>query len=538
MRVLIKKLVLKNFRAFDNVEFKFGPTSHIFGDNGKGKSSIAEGIVFALCGVNIYGSNHGLDKLIKIDAEPKVAEATVVVGVNGREYTVKRIAKVVKEPGKPEETKTEVFINGAKASSKAVLEKVLGRLDPKQFLLGFSPMYYDTLSSNELQKIVTSAIMPPTEAEILEQLTPEEKEILEQVDIRDSAKLKKELSGLEKKKFGLENQAELLKSQLAQLLEKEAPNASQDIKENLTALQRKRKELERSLGNPPTLEEINTARLKQQIEQLRKKYSSIKVAFKAGDTCPSCGQNVTAEAVARLEDNAEAQKKEIADAGKALRAELKAAEEKNAATRESYNKALEAWRDKQKELFKVDSEIKTLTKIAAEIESRESRQIEIKASLDNVKKEISNIENEIRDCKISLSALSAYNLKANELHAEKLKKHLGRVEIKLFDVVKSTGELVPTFKLLYESKPQQFLSTSEKVRVGLELAQMFRKLSGINIPCFIDNAECISRAAQYADSDTQYFLAWVVPGKNELEVVDPYGNKITETESIPEEKAS
>lgn len=37
-------------------------------------------------------------------------------------------------------------------------------------------------------------------------------------------------------------------------------------------------------------------------------------------------------------------------------------------------------------MFKVDSEIKTLTKIAAEIESRESRQIEIKASLDNVKK--------------------------------------------------------------------------------------------------------------------------------------------------------
>lgn len=99
------------------------------------------------------------------------------------------------------------------------------------------------------------------------------------------------------------------------------------------------------------------------------------------------------------------------------------------------------------------------------------------------------------------------------MHAEKLKKHLGRVEIKLFDVVKSTGKLVPTFKLLYESKPQQFLSTSEKVRVGLELAQMFRKLSGINIPCFIDNAECVSRAAQYADSDTQYFLAWVVPGK-------------------------
>ena len=212
--------------------------------------------------------------MIKIDAEPKVAEATVVVGVNGREYTVKRIAKVVKEPGKPEETKTEVFINGTKASSKAVLEKVLGRLDPKQFLLGFSPMYYDTLSSMNSKNCNFCNNALPTEAEILEQLTPG-KEILEQVDIRDSAELKKELSGLEKKKFGLESQAELLKSQVAQLLGKKRLMRPRTLKKTWQRCS-KRKELERSLGNPPTLEEINTARLKQQIEQLRKKYSSIK----------------------------------------------------------------------------------------------------------------------------------------------------------------------------------------------------------------------------------------------------------------------
>ncbi|HOV79878.1 MAG TPA: AAA family ATPase [Bacillota bacterium] len=537
-KLQVKKLRLKNFRNFDDIEFKFNLDNHIFGDNGTGKSSVAEGIVFALYGVNIYGSNHGLDKLIKTGAEPKVAEATVVVSVNDKEYTIRRIVRVVRESGKPEETKPEVFINGTKASSKAVQEKILGHFNAKQFLLSFSPMYYETLSSDELQKVVTSVIMPPTEAEVLAQLTPEEREILEQTDMRDHAKLKKELSELERKKFGLESQAELLKSQLAQLLEKEVPNASQDIKENLAALQRKRKELERTLGNPPTLEEVNTAKLKQQIEQLRGKYLKIKVAFNPGDTCPSCGQTVTAEAVAKLKESADAQKQEIVDEGKTLNAELKAAEEKNAAAKEAYSRALEVWKKKQEELSAVAREIEAITGIAAEIKSRESRQNEITASLEALGKEINSVKEDIQECKVLLGSLSAYELKKNELHAAKIKEHLDRVEVKLFDVVKSTGELTPTFKLLYDGKPQQFLSTSEKVRVGLELAQVFRKLSGINIPCFIDNAECISRAAQYADSDTQYFLAWVVPGKNELEVVDPYGNKITETESIPEEKAS
>lgn len=150
--MIIKSLKLINFRAFGERTFTFGPlNNNIAGDNGQGKSSIAEGIVFALYGVTIYGSNR-CDPLIKQGADK--AEAEIVISVKNRDRTIRRIKDIVK---------TEIILDGTKVSQKQI-EKILSGtpagLEMKQFMLMFNPMYHETVNNNDMRALITSLIIP------------------------------------------------------------------------------------------------------------------------------------------------------------------------------------------------------------------------------------------------------------------------------------------------------------------------------------------------------------------------------------------
>ena len=65
------------------------------------------------------------------------------------------------------------------------------------------------------------------------------------------------------------------------------------------------------------------------------------------------------------------------------------------------------------------------------------------------------------------------------------------VTISLFDVVKSTGEVKDAFKFTYNGRRYDRLSLSEKVRAGMELSELIKRLTGRNYPVFVDNMESI-----------------------------------------------
>ena len=79
--------------------------------------------------------------------------------------------------------------------------------------------------------------------------------------------------------------------------------------------------------------------------------------------------------------------------------------------------------------------------------------------------------------------------KKTELLAAKLQ--MNRVEISLYDVMKTTGEVKDVFKFTYGGRRYDRLSLSEKVRAGMELSELMKRLTGRNYPVFVDNMESV-----------------------------------------------
>lgn len=514
MNIEFKKLVLKNFRCFEHEEFNFHRVTHIFGDNGAGKSSIAEGIVFALYGTNIFGANR-TDPLVKQGSESEtVAELTLCI--DGKNRVIKR----VKTP-----KKIETFCDGIKVSSqKQLQEKILRGLDVKQFLIGFNPLFYDTLDTNSLRETFMSLVVPPSREEVLEQLTTEERRILGDAVYMDREKLKEELKAQEKKKDSLSAQVELLQKQIA---EKSASATSiengtemlNELKNKLAALQNKKANLEKVVGDPPVAPAYtDVTAIEEQINQARKSFLQFKAPnLKVGDKCPTCGQGVSADALKQLQTNLNAQRNKVIATGQALKVTLEEAKNKNDAIKKAYDKAFAEWQAKQAELAKLNNEIVQVNNEVTANDEREQDRKNLEADLAKKQDEIAELEKDLAARQNVIGSLNAYHIKMVELQTASLLKYLDHVSIKLYEVVKSTGEMSKTFKLLYDGKPAQFLSFSEKIRVGLELGHMFRQLTGVNIPLFLDNTESIGRPRQY---NTQSFYAWFVLW-NRLQIVNP-----------------
>ena len=69
---------------------------------------------------------------------------------------------------------------------------------------------------------------------------------------------------------------------------------------------------------------------------------------------------------------------------------------------------------------------------------------------------------------------------------------MNRASIKLYDVAKTTGEIKDVFVFTYDGKDYRWLSTSEKIKAGLEVSELLARLTCLEYPTYIDNAECIT----------------------------------------------
>ena len=58
-------------------------------------------------------------------------------------------------------------------------------------------------------------------------------------------------------------------------------------------------------------------------------------------------------------------------------------------------------------------------------------------------------------------------------------------------MVKSTGEVKDVFKFTFDGRRYDRLSLSEKIRAGMELSELMKRLTGRNYPVFVDNMESV-----------------------------------------------
>ena len=107
-----------------------------------------------------------------------------------------------------------------------------------------------------------------------------------------------------------------------------------------------------------------------------------------------------------------------------------------------------------------------------------------------------------------IAAVLDFAATRNKMLFEQL--HTQSVACKLFDIVKSTGEIKETWKFTYEGRDYRCLSHSEKVLAGMEMVELLKKLLGRCYPVFADDTESIDNIPRPSG---QSFLARVARGQ-------------------------
>ncbi len=294
------------------------------------------------------------------------------------------------------------------------------------------------------------------------------------------------------------------------------------------------------------------------IEGLRREVSRqrhILSGLKPGVQCPMCKQTVTEETLPQVRKEFTVSVNELCRQGQAQTGQLKELQELDAKARAVFeqfrqedaakaNAALSALKEKrgrmvedsqdksaerQKEIDRLHAEIQNteldleygllspeegerlrrikeeLTALSAEIRVlTEQDQADPAAELD-----IAPLETAKKEKQALLSAVASYIARRVELRLSKLQ--MNRVSISLYSVMKTTGEVKDSFKFVYEDRPYICLSGSERIKAGLEVAELLKSLVGVNFPVFIDDAERVPVIDNVRPTG-QIFIAQVVKG--------------------------
>ncbi len=128
---------------------------------------------------------------------------------------------------------------------------------------------------------------------------------------------------------------------------------------------------------------------------------------------------------------------------------------------------------------------------------------------DNYDDRIRQAQDQIAGKKKLIADMALYLAKRAELTFSALR--LNRVAISLYDVVKTTGEMKDVFRFTYNGRRYDRLSLSEKIRAGMEVSELMKRLTGRNYPVFVDNMESVEDLANVRPTG-QIIMAKLIPG--------------------------
>ncbi|WP_317380682.1 AAA family ATPase [uncultured Intestinimonas sp.] len=290
------------------------------------------------------------------------------------------------------------------------------------------------------------------------------------------------------------------------------------------------------------------------------RHRHILAGLQPGIRCPMCYQTVTQETLPALKDEFEATIRRICAQGKELSGqldELHGLDEKAREVFESFRAQdiamcnqeladIELRRQQAVDAVRVENERRQqkISEIREEIQNIEldletgrlspEEMVELECFKERAKALEAEIEVLTEQQGSSMVADVAPGISAEEINAEIAKKNelltalssyiaervrqrfdhldLNRVSISLYEVSKTTAEVRDVFKFNYEDRPYVILSLSEKIKAGLEVSELLKKIAGINYPVFIDNGESVPVIDNVRPSG-QTFISQVV--KNE-----------------------
>lgn len=567
----ITSMNISGFKSYEEpIEFVFGNPTVITGGNGRGKTSIADAIAFAVTGLPFFGER-GIDRLHN-ENNPDATVQMCFVDEAGVAHELTRVRR---------KNRMTITYDGYEIR-QLDLADLFGERDV--FLSILNPLYFiEELGENGKNLLERYLPLIPQET-ILAQLPEPVRESLKDEEILSpDAYLKRrreEIRGLEERITYLGGQKDLaaaqgqqhekmqaelaenlavLRAEIAALEEKQFDGLDPvKTQERLVELSHRYEEIVRDERGDTMQKqrELHTLRekiIRRQAEQYQSKFTeplaeitskvndlgmrykretSAYKAFHAGMDCPTCHRRVTEETLPEVQTALKEAISQLWAAGTELKGQLTELQEMDKKAKETFETFqaddLRKWEAEAAELEQrckeqtggtqdgeqMRSEIQSLTAdleygnlTQAEYdrlgECREQcREVEAKISALNAMaaEEMPDFDREIREAQETIGGIKrtmtnviAYISKRAELTFSQLK--MNRVEISLYDVVKSTGEAKDTFKFTYSGRRYDRLSLSEKVRAGMEVSELVKRLTGRNYPVFVDNMESVDDLA-------------------------------------------
>lgn len=584
----ITSLMLSGFKSYEEpTELVFGNPTVITGGNGRGKSSIADAIAFAVTGCPFFGER-GIDRLHN-ENNPDVAIRMCFVDETGTLHELNRTRR---------KNRMTITYDGYEIR-QLDLADLFGERDV--FLSILNPLYFIEELGEDGKKLLERYLPTIPHETVLSQLSEPVREHLKKetiLSLEGSLKrCREEIRSLEERITYLRGQKDLAASQgesheqaeqevtlQADLLRREIAELEQRqfSSMDVSAMQERLVELSGRYEEDARDERADTSKLREQLQLLREKIARREVekyqskftealaeasarvkdlgvryqrenaaykAFHAGMECPACHRSVTEQSLPEVQAALKKVLSELYAAGSEQRAqliELQEMDKKAADTFAQFKEddlgkwAAEAAEMEQRcaslaeqasaETERLRAEIQTLT---ADLEygnlsqseydhlgtcREELRQSEAKiaalqtmtaAQLPDFDREIAQANASIAEIKRKMANVIAYISKRAELTFSQLK--MNRVEISLYDVVKSTGEVKDTFKFQYGGRRYDRLSLSEKIRAGMEVSELMKRLTGRNYPVFVDNMESVDDLANVRPTG-QIIMAKCVSG--------------------------
>ena len=568
----ITSMSISGFKSYEKpTELTFGDPTVITGGNGRGKTSIADAIAFAVTGLPFFGER-GLDRLHN-EKNPDVTIQMRFVDENWITHELTRIRR---------NNDMSIYYDGH-TIRQLDLTDLFGERDV--FLSILNPLYFiEELGTNGKNLLERYLPFIPQETILAQLPSAVQASLKDEVILSPDAYLKgrrAEIRELEERITYLGGQKDLAATQ-----EKQYETMQVEFSEGITALQNEIEALaEKQFAGLDTAKmqerlvelsqrydemardergdtvqrqkELHALREKivcRQAEQYQSKFTeplaeiSAKVndlgvrykresvaykAFHAGMDCPTCHRRVTEETLPEVQAALKKTISELYAAGTEQKGQLTELQEMDKKAKETFEAFKEAdlhkWAEDAAELERrcaeqsetgsqaaesLRSEIQNLT---AELEygnltqaeydrlrecREQCRELESKLSALN---EMASAQTPDFDCEIreaqeaigkikrTMTNVISYVSKRAELTFSQLK--MNRVEISLYDVVKSTGEVKDTFKFIYSGRRYDRLSLSEKIRAGMEVSELIKRLTGRNYPVFVDNMESVDDLA-------------------------------------------
>ena len=202
MQIKLKQISYRNFKGLVSFDLSLDPIStHIYGDNGTGKTSLMDGFMWLLFGkdsesrtdFNIKTLDSNSEALHRLDHE-----VNAVFDIDGIDTTCRRIYKEKWTKKKGDEVAVfdghvqEFFFNNVPCSQKEYNEKVSGIIKEEMFKLLTSPMYFNSLPWQKRREILFS-IANPVSNDYLASINPDYEVLVQNLTRKSVDEFKKEL---------------------------------------------------------------------------------------------------------------------------------------------------------------------------------------------------------------------------------------------------------------------------------------------------------------------------------------------------------